>query len=105
MPSSPYAHVWEFEVGSEAEEEFRHQYGVQGAWARLFRRSPAYIETLLLKDRHMPGRYLTIDRWRTAADYEAFLQSHAEEYDELDRRCAGLTISEKSLGAYTEVGQ
>jgi hypothetical protein len=38
MPSSPYAHVWEFEVSSEAEEEFRHQYGVQGAWARLFRR-------------------------------------------------------------------
>lgn len=60
-----YASVWEFEVSASTEAEFRRHYGPNGSWVELFRQDPAYIETLLLKDISVPGRYLTIDRWQS----------------------------------------
>lgn len=98
-----YAYVWQFDVHPEAEASFRREYGPQGSWAVLFRRDPAYIETLLFEDRAHPGRYLTIDRWRSAEAFHTFKERFAADYAEIDRRCEAFTRHEAELGTYLRV--
>jgi len=98
-----YSHMWSFQVSEEAAEEFERHYGRGGTWTQLFALAPGYIESLLLKDRGVPGRYLTIDRWQTEADYREFRTLYAEQYDALDERCDGLTGEETPLGRFDEV--
>lgn len=69
---------------------------------RLFRHSPGYIETLLLKDRSTSGRYLTVDRWRSEEAYTSFRDEFAQQYAQLDRECERLTTHEALLGAFSE---
>ena len=94
------ANVWEFHVPPPADAEFRRHYGPGGSWADLFRRSHGHIETLLLRDAATPGRYLTVDRWESAAAYEAFRERFADEYALLDARCEKLTTREVALGSF-----
>ncbi|MBC7989653.1 MAG: antibiotic biosynthesis monooxygenase [Luteimonas sp.] len=96
--------AWEYEVRAGAEAAFEALYGADGAWVALFRTHPGYIGTELLRDalevaagRH---RYLTIDRWRSAADYDAFLASDRTRYAEIDARGDALTASERRVGRY-----
>lgn len=98
-----FACVWEFQVPPTAEAEFRRHYGPDGSWVRLFRKDPAYLETLLLNDRSTPGRYVTVDRWKSAEAYRSFRDRFAEEYAALDRLCEALTSRESDLGSFTEV--
>jgi heme-degrading monooxygenase HmoA len=103
MPAR-YTYVWEFQVLPGNEALFAHHYGAAGSWAQLFRRAPGYVETLLLKDPATPGRYVTVDRWENAAAFESFRERFGDAYEELDRRCAALTVEERSLGAFEEIG-
>ena len=96
-------HVWEYRVPATSESEFRRNYGPEGTWVRLFRRSPGHIETLLLHDAATPGRYVTIDRWKSAEAYTAFRERFAGEYEAVDRRCEALTTHELSLGTFGDV--
>ena len=93
-----HAYVWEFVVPAEARERFERDYGPQGPWARLFRRAEGYIETILLRDRGTPGRYLTVDRWESRDAYRRFRERFTQEYDEIDRQCEALTERETPLG-------
>lgn len=102
---SGYTAIWEFEVEADAEEEFRREYGPGGSWVALFRRHPGYLDTLLLHDATRPGRYLTIDRWTSAAAYAAFRARAAAEYDALDRACERLTRGERSLGVFSQLSR
>ena len=97
-----FASVWEFRVRPEAVAEFERHYGPQGSWAQLFRQAPGYVETLLLRDANEPLRYLTVDRWLDAADYQGFRRRFAREYAALDARCEALTTGEAALGEFTE---
>ena len=92
--------VWEFRVKPDRIRAFEKDYGGNGAWARLFRRGKGYRETLLLRDREVPGRYLTIDVWDDLGSYRAFSAAHAEAYGKIDRRCEGLTDEERCLGFF-----
>lgn len=96
-------HLWKYEVRPGAEAEFRRAYGPEGDWVRLFRRAPGHIETLLLHDAEATGRYVTVDRWESAAAYAAFRERFAAEYVTLDERCAALTTREASLGTFDDV--
>lgn len=89
--------IWEYEVRAGAEAGFEKLYGPDGDWAALFRGYPGYIGTELLKD-PSTGCYLTIDRWRTRADYDAFLVAAAPGYAELDARGDALTAGERRIG-------
>ena len=100
--SNSYTYLWEFHVRAELTEEFEHHYGPNGSWALLFRQSPGYIETLLLKDRMTPGRYVTMDRWQSEAAHHTFRSIFAKQYSQLDNLCERLTISESSLGEFCE---
>src|SRR6185437_13378039 len=93
--------VWRFEVAEEKIQPFEDAYGPDGAWARLFRSSPQYLGTELLRDAYVPGGYLTIDRWASEDDFRAFRKDHDQEYESLDRSCDDLTSRETRIGAYT----
>lgn len=95
-----FVYVWEFTVAAVRTPEFEAAYGVDGEWVRLFRRDPDYLGTELLRDRHTPGRYLTVDRWRSAAACHAFRERHAAEMQAIDARGAALTTAERPLGEF-----
>lgn len=93
--------VWQFEVAEENVTAFEAAYGADGAWARLFRTSPEYRGTELLRDAYVPGSYLTIDRWTSEEAFRGFRRDHDSEYETLDRYCDALTARELRIGAYT----
>jgi len=93
--------VWQFEVAEEKIAAFEAAYGPDGEWAKLFRTSPNYQGTELLRDAYVPGSYLTIDRWAGEDDFRAFRKQHDKEYEALDRACDALTTHENRVGAYT----
>ena len=92
--------LWEFRVRENRTPEFEEHYGGNGTWAQFFRRGKGYKETILLRDREVPGRYVTIDVWEDLASYRAFSGANAEEYKEIDRRCEALTEQERCLGFF-----
>lgn len=95
--------IWEFDVPAASEAEFRRHYGPRGSWAALFRNDPGFIETLLLEDPSRQGRYLTIDRWRSAEAYLSFRETCREQYHALDQICEGFTSQETNLGSFLVV--
>ncbi|MHB1044680.1 MAG: antibiotic biosynthesis monooxygenase family protein [Thermoanaerobaculia bacterium] len=98
-----YVYIWEFEVQAGKKAEFLRNYGPDGTWSRLFRRAEGYLETILLEDQRLPGRYLTVDRWASNEAHDAFLREHRADYEKVDRECEVLATAERSLGAYWEV--
>ena len=44
--------------------------------------------------------YLTIDRWRSRAAFEAFVRAAGPAYAALDSRGDALTVRERRLGAF-----
>jgi len=93
--------VWQFEIAEDKIAGFESAYGPEGSWAELFRTSPNYLGTELLRDAYVPGRYLTIDRWASEDDFRAFRKDHDQAYETLDRACDALTAREMRVGAYT----
>lgn len=92
--------VWQFEVAEEKIPAFEAAYAQDGAWAQLFRSSPKYHGTQLLRDAYVPGCYLTIDRWESEDDFRAFRKQNDQAYESLDRSCGHLTNRETRIGAY-----
>ncbi len=93
--------VWQFEIAEDKVAAFEAAYGPDGAWAKLFRSSPDYLGTELLRDAYVPGSYLTIDRWKSEDAFRAFRKDHDAEYEAVDRSCDELTSRENRIGAYT----
>ncbi len=93
--------VWQFEIAEEKVAAFEAAYGAEGAWARLFRASPDYRGTELLRDAFIPGSYLTIDRWTSEEAFRAFRKDHDAEYETIDRSCDALTSRETRIGAFS----
>lgn len=94
-----FVRIWAYRAAEGAEAGFAAAYGAEGDWVGLFRRGAGYLGTELL--RAPDGRWLTIDRWRSRADWDAFLARHRAEYEAMDRACAALTAGEWDLGDWT----
>ena len=92
--------IWEYAVRPGSESAFEALYGPQGAWVALFRGYSGYLDTELMRSRET-GAYLTLDRWRSEADYDAFQQSAAPRYAEIDALGDALTLEERRVGRYT----
>lgn len=97
--SAVHVILWEFRVRPGSEPAFEAAYGANGDWARLFRKAPGYLGTELLRAAQ-EGRYLTVDRWASRAEFEAFRDAHRQEYGALDARCEELTIAETPMGTF-----
>jgi heme-degrading monooxygenase HmoA len=93
--------VWQFEIAEEKIAAFEAAYSSDGAWAQLFRKSPDYKGTELLRDAYDSGKYLTIDCWTSEEAFRAFRKQHDADYEALDRSCDALTNRETRIGAYT----
>jgi heme-degrading monooxygenase HmoA len=100
MTDERYTYIWEYEVPPANEAEFLFHYAPDGTWADLFRRAEGYLSTELYRDRSRPERFVTIDHWRTEADFREFRSGFSAEFEALDRRCAALTRREASLGEF-----
>ena len=94
------SYIWAFKVHPASVDAFHERYRDGGAWTELFRRARGYIGTRLLRDATDPTRFVTIDTWSSADDYEAFRAAYASEYEALDRLCAGLTLEETLIGMF-----
>lgn len=97
--------IWRYRVAAPMRAEFERRYAVDGDWARLFAQGEGYLGTRLLRDPLEPGVYATIDRWRSDADFQAFLARFGAQYAALDRACDALTSEETDLGQYEDAGQ
>jgi len=95
-----YLAVWEFQVRAECVAEFEKIYGPDGQWAKLFRRSPMYLGTELVRDLERAGRYVTIDRWISREALRQFKQQFAADYAALDETCERLTELEARVGDF-----
>ncbi len=95
-----YVRIWRYQVAPERELEFVKAYGPEGDWAGLFRRGEGYLGTELLRASPPAAGYLTLDRWRSAADWRRFLEKHRAAYEELDRRLAPLCQEDVELGNF-----
>jgi quinol monooxygenase YgiN len=92
--------VWEFQVKPEAVSAFESIYGPDGAWAQLFRQSPDYRGTELVRDLDRLGRYLTLDHWTSREALRRLKQDLHAEYAALDQQCESLTEREVLLGNF-----
>jgi heme-degrading monooxygenase HmoA len=95
--------LWSYEVRPAALVDFDRAYGPDGDWALLFRRGEGYLGTELF--RGPGGARLTLDRWRSRADFEAFMEAHGADYSALDRATEGWTIEERRLGTWEAVAR
>ena len=103
MNNPGYVALWEFHIKPEAKSAFEEIYGPDGAWAQLFRRSPDYLGTKLIRDITRPGRYLTLDYWTSREAFHGFKQEHRTDYAALNLQCEALTAHEGMVGEFVEV--
>jgi heme-degrading monooxygenase HmoA len=93
--------VFSYEVSDAA--EFERVYGPEGEWAEFFRTGRGYIGTELLRDLELPGRYLVIDRWESAAAYDEFAAANRDEYMRRVDDTAFLYQQELRFGTFESV--
>lgn len=98
-----YVVIWKFRVRQRSERAFVAMYAPGGAWATLFRTSPGYLDTELLRDLEGARRYVTVDRWQSREAYDSFRRDKRSEYDALDHDGARLTDVESHVGDFTAV--
>lgn len=96
--------IWMFHVRSEHEKTFVDAYGPDGYWARLFQQGPGFLGSELLRDETTRLRYVTIDRWTSAAAWESFQDQWRQQYEALDRACDEWTEQEMKVGEYESAG-
>ena len=103
MPVSEFTTIWEFYVKADVLTQFEKIYGPEGDWAKLFRRSPEYRGTVLVRDADRRGRYLTLDHWTSRETLQQFKRDHHADYASLDKKCENLTEREIFLGDFEAV--
>jgi hypothetical protein len=94
--------LWKFRPPEGHEEEFALAYGGDGAWATLFGKARGYFGTTLYRPDGAGSWWLTIDRWNSAGDFEAFGREFGEEYRALDVELEGVAGEEEFVGAFEE---
>ncbi|HET9598932.1 MAG TPA: antibiotic biosynthesis monooxygenase [Anaeromyxobacteraceae bacterium] len=97
-----HVRLWAFRVPPDRRADFERRYGPGGDWAALFAQGAGWLGTELLADAAEPGRYVTVDRWESAAAWDAFRARFAAEYEALDSECESLGASEEMIGAFEE---
>ena len=97
-----HARIWRFRPPEGREDEFADAYSGGGRWAALFAQAPGYVGSTLLRPAEPGGWWLTIDRWRSAGDFEGFGRDFGEAYRALDAELEGLAGDEEFVGAFEE---
>ena len=94
--------IWKFRPPADREEEFAISYGADGVWAALFGKAQGYLGTTLYRPGESGAWWLTVDRWNSEADFEAFGRDHGDEYRALDAELEGVAGDEEFVGAFED---
>ena len=94
--------VWTFRPPPDREQDFAEAYGARGVWARLFAEATGFLGTTLLRPSEAGGVWMTIDRWASARDFEAFQRDFADRYRALDADLEGVAGDETFIGTFEE---
>jgi heme-degrading monooxygenase HmoA len=97
-----YAIIWEFRTKPGRSKKFEAAYGPDGEWVKLFQKAAGYLKTDLFQDVADQDRFVTIDYWHSQAAFEEFKSTNKAEYEEVDKRCEGLTEEEKLIGCIAQ---
>lgn len=92
--------VWEYMARPDRIDEFETLYRPDGAWVELFRRSPGFVSTTLMRDNRDGCRYMIADRWTSEESYEAFKQDFAADYQKLSRQGERVHRAEHLIGRF-----
>ncbi len=92
--------VWEYMARKDRVEEFVELYRPDGDWVELFRRSPGFVSTTLMRDVRHPHRFVIADRWNSEESYEAFKRDFAADYQALGARGERLHRAEHLIGRF-----
>jgi heme-degrading monooxygenase HmoA len=97
-----HVRIWKFRPPEGREREFARAYRGDGRWAELFGKARGYRGSTLLGPVEPGGWWLTIDRWASAADFEAFGHDLGDDYRALDEELEGVAGEEEFVGAFEE---
>ena len=92
--------VWEYMARPDRLEEFETLYRPDGAWVELFKKSPGFLSTTLMRDTRDLHRFVIADRWTSEAAYESFKREFATEYQTLSERGERLHRAEHLIGRF-----
>jgi heme-degrading monooxygenase HmoA len=92
--------VWEYMARKDRVEEFEAMYRPDGPWVELFRNSPGFVSTTLMRDVRDPHRFVIADRWMSEESYEAFKREFAAEYRAMSERGERLHRAEHLIGRF-----
>ena len=92
--------VWEYMARPDRLEEFETLYRPDGPWVELFKRSPGFVSTTLMRDARDRSRFMIADRWTSEESYEAFKKDFAAEYQQLSRQGERVHRAEHEIGRF-----
>ncbi|MDF2178597.1 antibiotic biosynthesis monooxygenase [Aliiglaciecola sp. CAU 1673] len=95
-----FTYIWEYRVANKNLDEFVRLYGPQGEWVTLFKKADGYIGTELLQDQYDSNRFITIDKWRSKADWQSFAEEYRHAFNLIDATGEQLTQSERMIGQF-----
>jgi heme-degrading monooxygenase HmoA len=94
--------IWKFRPPAGREDGFSAAYGANGVWAALFAKAEGYRGTELLRPLEPGGWWVTIDRWDSLADFDAFQRDFGDQYRALDSELEGAAGDEEFVGAFED---
>ena len=97
-----HVRVWTFRPPPGREQDFAEAYGPAGVWAQLFGEASGFLGTSLLQPSEAGGAWMTIDRWASAEDFDAFQRDFAQRYQALDAELEGVAGEETFIGTFEE---
>ena len=95
--------IWKFRPPAAREDEFAAAYSPDGDWARLFGTADGFLETRLLRPAEPGGWWMTVDRWLSKDDFEAFQAQRGDDYRRLDAELEGCAGEEVFVGGFEEL--
>lgn len=98
-----YVRVWKFRPQEGRRQDFVVAYGANGPWSKLFSKACGYRGTTLACPSEPGGWWMTIDRWDSRADYEAFQSDFGERYRSLDVALGTIAGEEEFVGEFHEM--
>lgn len=93
--------LWRFLVPEEQTARFVAAYGPDGDWAKLFGEAEGFERVELW--RSGDGRFTTVDRWNSEADFDRFKANFGDPYNALDAALEGLASEETFIGVFQTV--
>ena len=94
--------IWKFKPPAGREQEFSEAYDGSGRWAELFGRANGYRGSKLFRPAEAGGWWLTIDRWDSEADFQAFQDNLGDDYRALDAELEEVAGDEEFVGAFED---